>query len=532
MKKVDDLIDLFFTTWEETSEETLCEENFNDLERTVEQSDPITPPKPDTLMEHLKSFPNRDQIKIFVFKGNQKLASLVWNTVEKEDLNGKRREVSLFIDNITNSLTPKDNGDEEADEKEKTGDDEDEEEKKSRLEITINKRKDNNNRLSIYSFEKVMDFLTRLTLSELYITFDKIFDYNQYTAFVLQDEDAAMKPFYTSSFYFVHEDYDDFDIIKRQKRDDLNNKRNEEANFLNASEYPFIPQDFYLQNRSADKQFNQLMEKLLVICSLTYLGNVTSLEDGNNFSFQLSAYRKSIRIIDFEKMVPGSSQQYQEYIKIFNWVYSEGSVVDKIGLTRNVISLQIDNDTFPILESGTFDSIKSSHLVYLKENVEKYIDVINKISQSIFDVCQKTTEMVDSFTGTFKKNVTAFISYFISLIISNAFGGGKFKDIFTLEITIISASVLLVSLGFFWVSINDTKRKKMRFFKNFIRLKSRYKAILDKKDLENIFKRNIDIKAEMAHINSQVKRYRNLWLGTIFVFLLVILYFGVYLKIV
>lgn len=524
MRKIDTLIKLFFDKFEETK----CEEKFRILDRNVIHNE-LKIPDRDLLVDQLDKFPKRDQVSIFVFVDPTNHAALIWNNNNEKypDLKTKRSRITRFFTRIKDLLTTEDEEDEEDEEPKE--DEEEKEESGFRIMITINKRIDDDNRISIYSLKHIFEFLSQLTLLGLYFAFRQIFPDKGYIAAVFQ-EDFKEAPFHTCSFYFVPKNYNGaFSCFKKKERDELFNNRNEVANFLNAVRYPFIPQDFILEQRSNNDKFNLMMDKLAIICSLTYLCNISSLEDKQYLKCHLMGYKKVEQMIDFNQLefVKESKSKYcLEYVEIYKWVYSGGDLSDKIGLARNIISLHTEKDNLLSLEEGILGPTKSSYQIYLKKNVQQYIDVKNKISEFIFDISEKICETIDNFIGTFKKNLTAFITYSISLIISNSISGGKLKDIFTEEITVISFIIIGISLGFLIVSTKEVYARKKRLSDNYEKLRERYIDILEKNDLEKILDKGIDMKKESKFINTQLTKYIIFWAVSISFFLAVLFIFG------
>lgn len=503
MEKIEALIKLFFDEFEEVD----FKEELSELRWSVQYQN-LDIPTDSQLSEHLESFPKSDRIRILIRIDHRNQRVLVWDPTNQADT---VQRINDFIDGIKviqilggGTCTFK-------------------------MTITIYKGTDKQNRVSIYSFEKVVEFLKSTTLLGLFFAFKGILGDHEYIEFALQKEFQGT-PVYTSIFRFVPEGFTEkIEYIKKKKRDELFDNRNEVANFLNADTYRFIPQDFFLLERSSNEDFNRVMDRLSSICALAYLCNVSSLKNKTLLKCQLNGYKKVEQEIDFNAP---KLESFLEYVEIYKWVYSGGELSDKIGLARNIISLHIlEKDNLLSLEKGALDSMKSSYEIYLKKNVQQYIEVKNKISEFIFDISDKICETIDDFTGTFKKNLIAFISYSISLIISNSISGGKLTDIFTVEITVISLIILLISLGFLIASILEIRKKKERLFENCEKIKERYLDILNETDLNNIFEKGINEKKERKYINVQVIKYSILWGLSILAFFLLLFLFGNWPKI-
>lgn len=496
MKRIDGLINAFFDNYTDV----LFEERFRKLEREVKHHKPKTLTK-EELLARCRAFPGRDQVIINFREDSGNSVAFSCNN---------HHQINQFLKEIEKrrmALEATGGGD-------------------FYLKITINKGIDEKKQLTVYSFRELVKFLEDQPFKGLLQEFNNLLKNNEYINFVFSD---SMESFHTYTFGFSPENAMvtvTVDDKNKKKRDDLIQKRDEICHFSNAGDYGFIPEDFFLAERLPDNPFNSLFDKLSIIFSLIYLANITSLIGENRLDCKLDGYKRIEHEIDFRNLNNLKFGTYQEYFDIYQWVYSGGNLSDKIGLARNIISLHVRNKDLFTLEQGTLNSIKSSHELYLKKNVQQYIEVKNKISEFLCDMSQKSSEIADSFIGTFKNNITAFISFFISVMVLNALSGGKLSNIFTRDITLISLGLLGVSLLFLIVSIIEVSAKRKRFSDNYERLKNRYNSILDENDLKRIFNDDDDHWKDNKFIKKQTLRYSILWGATIFIFSLVIFILG------
>lgn len=86
-------------------------------------------------------------------------------------------------------------------------------------------------------------------------------------------------------------------------------------------------------------------------------------------------------------------------------------------MARNVISLHVVEDDFTKIKGNIESSIKSNYNIYLKENVKKYIDVKNKINDSIFSLTNKFDDATGNLISSFKTSFYTLASLLISLIL-------------------------------------------------------------------------------------------------------------------
>jgi hypothetical protein len=216
--------------------------------------------------------------------------------------------------------------------------------------------------------------------------------------------------------------------------------------------------------------------------------------------------------------VDGASQ----YFEIHKWLYNEGNLSDKAGLVRNIITIHLRNNSLLELEDNTLASIRSSHEIYLKQNVQQYIEVKNKIVDSLNDMAQKAGGMVDMFTGTLKNNFLGIITFFVSTVVLNAVSGEEDGVIFSTQIAMISYGLLLISGLFLIASIWEIIQDINRFKNNYKRIRSYYGDILNDGDIEKIFCNDRYHKEDISYVWSKTKFYSVIWVITLVAFYLII----------
>ncbi len=208
-----------------------------------------------------------------------------------------------------------------------------------------------------------------------------------------------------------------------------------------------------------------------------------------------------------------------EYYDIYKWVFNGGNLSDKIGLARNIICIHLKNKNLLELGENTLDSIKSSHEIYLKQNIQQYIDVKNKMTEILFDMSQKSSEMVEKFTRSFKNNLFAFITFFSTVLVMNIISSGKLTNIFTRDITVISYVLILGSFVFLIHSILEKRTELKRFTETYDRLKKSYYDILEPNDINKIFNNDKYHYKDKKYVKNKIVLYSIAWL-----FIIVIIY--------
>ncbi|MBY6871693.1 hypothetical protein HYH37_00510 [Clostridium botulinum] len=370
------------------------------------------------------------------------------------------------------------------------------------LKVEIYKRQQNNN-ISIYCIETFSNYLNESNLKGILFNLKKYMNGN-YLFLRLQNDNFVA---YTNSIYFLKEN-EDISNENSYRKYNIIKKRDMTCSFLNASEYNFYPEDFYFIKRSENKIVNNIFDKLCIVFSLIYICNISNIKNENSVSYTLNGYKLIEDQINFEKI---DANIVLNYYYIYKWIYSEENIEDKIGIARNIISLDIKENTLCNISNNVFNSIKSAHSIYLKENVEKYIEIKNKATEFLFDMSQKASELVDRLGKSFINNIIAFVTYFFTIIIMNCLDSNKLNNIFTKDIVIISFVFLVLSCIYMWFSLKEVYEEKQRFKDLYIRLKISYKDVLNKNDIDNIFQNDKYINEDLQFIEKKIKRYKKSW---------------------
>ncbi|WAA10828.1 hypothetical protein [Fervidibacillus albus] len=385
-----------------------------------------------------------------------------------------------------------------------------------KMKIKIYKNIDENSELSIYSFGSFIEQLLNLTLTGVLYKFREILNSRPQLRFKLIDVSNEID-FGTSTFIFTsnHKPSISLQPINRQE---IIESRNKLVNYYNAIEYNFIPDDFFLIKKSNYENINNFFEKLANIFSLIYITDFSNIKNDNELYFRMNGYKLIEETISFKELKYDNDVLY----KIYKWIYSGGNLSDKLGLAKNVITLQskIENKNL-VLSENVMNSIMSSYEIYLKENVSQYIEVKNKVSEFLIDLTQKISDLVNSFGNALKNNSFLFLSYFLSVIVFNTISTGKLTNIFTKDITYISYGLLVISIVYLFASVIQSRMEEKRFITQYNRTKKMYEDILDKEDINSIFKME-DHKEDLNFIHKRIFLYTTVWILEIIILFVIV----------
>ena len=272
-----------------------------------------------------------------------------------------------------------------------------------RIIIKIEKKR-HDNKISVYYPDLFVKHLsTKPILILLSILNNSIDPNSQYIIFEIQNE--SFEEFSSSAIRFVPQGYTINNEPDNSYRKERIRKITNLCHCDLFSKYAFIPEDFSPYIRSENEYLSKVFDKLKLLYSIIFLFDIVEFKN-TEIKYKLNGYRTITQIIDTDNV---DLDSHESYYNIYKWVYDGGNVVDKIGLARNILSLNFAKDTLHLSEMA-FDAIKSGYKVYQKENIKQYIEVRNKISDQLIELQDKADKIVAAFVSDYKKK---YIYYFI-----------------------------------------------------------------------------------------------------------------------
>ncbi len=297
--------------------------------------------------------------------------------------------------------------------------------------------------------------------------------------------------------------------------------------FVSGTNVPsVIPEDFFVINESSDEDLNSLFKKLCLISTLTFISDISELKEDSVY-FKLYGYKT---IKNTFSLADIKTDSLESLYKIYTWVYHDNnhsSISDKLGIVRNLLTLHLKQNRLDDIEGDVYTAVKSNFDIYLKENVQRYLEVKNQVSSFIHDMSLKAESHAEGFVDTFKHSVLIFISYFLSIIIVTAIDKGKFVNVFTFEVSVITMIILIISWFYRVNTLSDVYNKKARFINKYNNFKARYADIIEPDNFKSIFSEDRDHLSDVKYIDDTLKKYDPLWRWTIIVFAIVTVFFCV-----
>jgi hypothetical protein len=404
------------------------------------------------------------------------------------------------------------------------------EQSKFYLNLRVNKQL-SENLLSFYSLSLFKEFLFSKTINEGLSFFDHLIkEYNNIHILILDESLEGTNLLRTSSIsisWNVEENsLPNFNSIDKVKRNKILDKQRSVSNIVNDKTRFLIPDDIRLEeNTYNDEDLEMFLNNLCFCLSIGFIFDVVDVTE-NKLTYKIHGYKSIEGVLDFAKT---NIYNMDQVSKIYEWVYSDGNISDKIGLARNIISLNLTHDKQEdifYLSDSTYNSIQSGYEIYLKENVARYIDVKNKVSEFMINKSIESSTLIRDFTNSLKNNNYLYVSFFLSFIIFKSLKPTT-TSIFTKEIVFISLGILGISILYLILNAWTINEDKKRFENQYERLKRIYSDLLNDEDISSIF-----LESEKEEDLSYIKRKRNfymwVWGSEILILLLIVLILAEY----
>jgi len=376
--------------------------------------------------------------------------------------------------------------------------------------ITIEKTR-SNNCCSIYDIDKFVDYFNSLSTLGQLLKINELINNKQ--KFIFEVQDDVFPIFSTPLVKFIGRNYTPIPYEERNNSSFVKVKNLCHCPLL--TKYDFVPNDFYsLQTENA--KLTTIFNRLVLIYSIIYIFDIVDI-NSNVINYKLNGYRTINQQVNIKDIDTSSCN---DYFEIYKWVYEGGNIVDKIGLTRNLLSLNFTPSNLHLSET-TFDAIKSSFKLYQKENIKQYIEIRNKISEQLLSLQEKAEKIVENYVSDYKKSFLTVVSFYISVIAIRVVSKGDFIGGFTFEVTLLSIGFLLIFLLVMFYSRWEINKQIERYEKVYQNLKTRYSDLLDSSDIKRILNNDNDHILNLEHINNNKKKYTQLWILSLFVLFIV-----------
>lgn len=467
-----------------------------------------------SLVEKYSSVETRYKTSITDVLTESSLTSLI-NSISNSD----RHVISIIIDG-SNPITTSSNRPEVAEFVESVQKEKDDLEDESVvLDFSINKET-SRSLINIYSFSSFTEFIDTLDVASWLGIIKGDLKKNGFLKFKVRENHFTS--FRSKNIIFSKNG----ETPDRLKDNSEAESIKENCHFGSYDTYPFSPTHFNLTKRPrTENSVSLLFDKLSFVFSIISIFDISSLES-NELYYKINGFKTIEGKINIDET---AIQSRDIYYKIFQWIYSDKTnSTDKIGLARNILSIYLKADTLDI-EENVYFSIQSGFKTYLQENINKYIEIRNKISEQLIEISNRALQISEEYLSSFEKSNIPFITFFITVLViqSKTFNSGT--QIFNKDTTIIALTLILLSFAYMAVSLLKLNSDISRLGQKYLNIKSRFKDLLIEDDINKILQNDDEFNREIKFIKQRRKWYSLLWGGTIVAFTIVIITLSTYI---
>lgn len=188
-----------------------------------------------------------------------------------------------------------------------------------------------------------------------------------------------------------------------------------ENSFSRSLPQVVVPQDFNLNAATGVPGIDQFFKRACVLVSAVYLSNSAEVGSDEKLEYRIAGYKNLAGVVPLVEL----EKSLEILFKIVDWAYGDGGSSDKIGLARNVMSLHVERLQDVVSHPEMLHAINSNYQIYLKANVENYLEVKGKIADVLVDAVKKAHDIVDSFLDSFKNGIFVLLTFVLTVVVVN-----------------------------------------------------------------------------------------------------------------
>lgn len=369
-------------------------------------------------------------------------------------------------------------------------------------------------RLSVYHFQSFAEDMVNLSVEEALKAFSILL--NEAGSHIIFELFDSSNTFYTKSIFFLPVGNSEitcgFNRIQRLIA------CREISYFYNQEAYELLPDDFKIEVGYEENPFKALFSKLETILAVSLLASNSVIQDGK-MKFQIVG-QLSVEYVCQLNEVYGNSTLY----KIYHWIYSGGSSIDKAIIARNIICLHCKYEPLLNIDEKVLASIQSSYNLYLKDNVTQYLELKNKVAEFISDIVSRTGEYAMELLDKFKTNIIAIFGFLFTVVIANIVSDQPLDHIFTRDITVIVELILAGSLIYLFICYKQSKYQMKKVCDSYENLKKSYESILSEDDIRECFQNDKFMKEMENTVDTSKRKYLFIWITFIVVLYVIVEY--------
>lgn len=288
-------------------------------------------------------------------------------------------------------------------------------------------------------------------------------------------------------------------------------KSNDEVDtkIINSLELPFdinyTPESTYFlaKEMSAFNEMSTHFKKVTVFYCLKLISSRMLNSEAPQFVFD--GYDSSSYKLPNENEI---KEIHNQLFFIYEWIFVDNSFAEKLGLARNLISIKKSKTYEDTFNNELVKSLFSNYQIYLKDNLKQYIEVKNKISEFIFTLSNKCTDIHDSYISNSRNAVLAIFSYFFTVIIIKGYSKKSGEPLFTLDIALLSIVFIIAAIYYINMVWDETQKKNKNIKDRINETKTMYENVLHKRDLDEIF--NIESLNALIQLNKEAEYHTDM----------------------
>ncbi|MCI5512359.1 MAG: hypothetical protein MR436_18530 [Eubacterium sp.] len=356
---------------------------------------------------------------------------------------------------------------------------------------------------SIYRFQKFAEDITSLPTGEILKVFSMFLNETE-TNIVFELFDS-INIFYTKTMFFLP--LGNSEILCSFNRKQRLLECRDTSCFYNQDAYELLPDDFKIEVGYEGNPFKDLFLKMETVLAASLIASNAMIQDGQ-MKLQIMGQR-SVEYTCRLNEVNGNPVLY----KIYDWIYSGGSSIDKAIIARNIICLHCKYEPLLSLDIKVLSSIHSNYNLYLKDNVAQYLELKNKVAEFISDIASRTGEYATELLDKFKANMIAVFGFLFSVVIADIVSDQPLDNIFTKDITVILELILAGSVVYLIICYGQSKYQIKKVYDSYENLKKIYDGILTEDDIRECFQNDCLIQDMKKTIGRSEKIYLFLWIA-------------------
>jgi hypothetical protein len=243
-----------------------------------------------------------------------------------------------------------------------------------------------------------------------------------------------------------------------------------------------------------------IKNELILVTGFCFLKNTCSAyTNKNDESFTFEGYSNfTVSNIEHSELI----KCHSIFINIYDWLLEDKHTISKLGIFRNVISLSRDNSLTHCFNNELMNALFSNFVIYLKENINQYFDVKNKVSEFIFELSNKCSDILEQYTTNARNILLGILSYFFTVIIFTIIDKNNTIDkLFSLELGGLSCLFIIAGILLVRNSKNDLDDRSYELVEKMKEIKSRYQFTLSRSEIDEMF--------NSPSINSSMKRIKD-----------------------